>query len=378
MSLIEWFTLKYLNHPPKAELDSLSKLQAVVFGASGYSGSELLALLHNHAYIQVTHAFASERSSAMPWARIAPQLAGTSDLVIEPFTGDTDVLANVDLAFLALPHEASAELAPKLLAQGIAVFDLSGAYRFADADLFAQTYGFVHPFPGLLAQATYCLAEHLNANSFQDIALYSIPGCYPTAATLALAPVCESAFLDPATVPVVTAISGVSGAGRAANLRTSFCEVSVQAYGVFNHRHRPEIARNLATDVVFTPILGPYPRGIVATCVAQLRGGVSAEMVLDAFQKAYADQPFVRLVHAPPAVQHVAYTPFCDLYVAVEGQQLIVIAALDNLLKGAASQAVQVANIVYGLPATTGFERFLGGVSARAAAVVDSGAAQHD
>lgn len=356
---MKWLSLNYLTHPPKSTFNSLSKLQAVVFGASGYSGSELLALLHNHAYIDVAYAFSSERSQATPWSTIAPQHAGTSNLVIEPFNGDVSALSNIDLAFLALPHEASAELAPKLLAEGIAVFDLSGAYRFADPEQFAATYGFAHPYPDLLAQATYCLPELQATNAYNKLALYSIPGCYPTAATLALSPLCESALLDPASLPVITAISGVSGAGRAANLRTSFCEVSVQAYGVFSHRHRPEIANNLATDVVFTPLLGPYPRGIVATCVAQLKIGVSAADVRECFYAAYAEQPFVRFVAAPPAVNHVVNTPFCDLYFAVEGQQVIVITALDNLLKGAASQAVQVANRVFAMPITSGFERYI-------------------
>ncbi|MCH8500311.1 MAG: N-acetyl-gamma-glutamyl-phosphate reductase [Aliidiomarina sp.] len=335
-----------------------SPLRVAVFGASGYSGSELLALLQHHEHFTVVKAYASERAQTVAWAALAPQLAGRSNLLIEPFLGDFTALNDIDVAFLALPHEASAELAKVLIGQNIKVFDLSGAFRFKDAAQFAATYGFTHPAPELLPLANYMLAEF--PQELSQLPLFSIPGCYPTAASLALLPVCESGLLAPASVPVITAISGVSGAGRAANLRTSFCEVSVQPYGVFQHRHRPEIANNLERDVVFTPLIGPYPRGIVATCVAQLRPQVNAEQVHAVYQKAYAQQPFVRLVAQPPAVQHVAHTPFCDIFVAVEEQQLIVIAALDNLLKGAASQAVQAANRVCGLAVNAGFERHLG------------------
>lgn len=346
------------NSSQQTQKMSNSPLRVAVFGASGYSGSELLALLHHHAHFTVVKAYASERAQPVAWSSLAPQLAGRSSLIIEPFLGDLAALRHIDAAFLALPHEASAELAKQLIDQDIKVFDLSGAYRFKDATQFSATYGFTHPVPEFLPIANYMLAEY--PQELSQLPLFSIPGCYPTAASLALLPVCESGLLAPASVPVITAISGVSGAGRAANLRTSFCEVSVQAYGVFQHRHRPEIANNLGRDVVFTPLIGPYPRGIVATCVAQLGSHVGAEEVHAVYQQAYAEKPFVRLVAQPPAVQHVAHTPFCDIFVAVEGQQLIVIAALDNLLKGAASQAVQAANRVFGLPVNAGFECHLG------------------
>ena len=346
---------------PLQRTKSSKRLGVAVFGASGYGGSELLSILNNHAYFTLKYAFSSERSLDQTWASVAPQLAGTSTLVIEPWLNSkfAEVVADCDAVFLALPHEASAELAAKFYAAGVSVFDLSGAYRFSDATQFARTYGFTHPHPELLPLATYMLMEWLaeTPDASQQPVLCAIPGCYPTAATLALKPLTAKALLNPTITPVITAISGVSGAGRGVNARTSFCEVSVQAYGVGNHRHTPEIANNLASNVVFTPQLGNYKRGIVATCVATLADGVSAEQVHTAFAQAYGNQPFVRLVDAAPAVDHVAHTPFCDIYVQVTGTQVVVISAIDNLIKGAAGQAIQAANAVFGLPAKAGFQQ---------------------
>ena len=338
------------------------RLGVAVFGASGYGGSELLSILNNHAYFTLKYAFSSERSAAQSWASLAPQLAGTSTLEVQPWLSSkfSEVVANCDAVFLALPHEASAELAAKFYAAGVSVFDLSGAYRFSDASQFACTYGFTHPHPELLPLATYMLMEWLTEtpSASEQPVLCAIPGCYPTAATLALKPLTANALLHANTTPVITAISGVSGAGRGVNARTSFCEVSVQAYGVGNHRHTPEIANNLASNVVFTPQLGNYKRGIVATCVATLADGVSAEQVHAAFAQAYGERPFVRLVDTAPAVDHVAHTPFCDIYVQVTGSQVVIISAIDNLVKGAAGQAIQAANAVFGLPAKEGFQQY--------------------
>lgn len=342
--------------------ESSKRLSVAVFGASGYSGSELLGILNNHAYFTVKYAFSSARSATQSWLSLAPQLAGTSTLEIQPWlsTKFAEVAAECAAVFLALPHEASAELGAKFYAAGVSVFDLSGAYRFANAEQFATTYGFSHPHPELLNSASYMLMEWLTKTptASHQAALCAIPGCYPTAATLALKPLTTNNLLNTKITPVITAISGVSGAGRGVNARTSFCEVSVQAYSVGNHRHTPEIANNLESNVVFTPQLGNYKRGIVATCVAKLAAGVSAEQVHAAFKQAYNNQPFVRIVAAAPAVDHVAHTPFCDIYVNVTGSQVVVISAIDNLLKGAAGQAIHAANAVFELPAREGFQQY--------------------
>ncbi|WP_241973827.1 N-acetyl-gamma-glutamyl-phosphate reductase [Aliidiomarina iranensis] len=355
--------LKAIEHgaPSKIALCKQKGLQVAVFGASGYSGNELVSLLNKNAYFDVAFAFSSARSEAQAFSELAPQLAGTETLVIEPWqeTYFPKVAAKCSAVFLALPHEASAELAARFVAAGVAVFDLSGAYRFASAEAFASAYGFSHPHPELLADAHYMLMEWLEASCKQNVdnhLLFSIPGCYPTAATLALKPLTEHHLLAANASPVITAVSGVSGAGRGLNARTSFCEVSLQAYGVLNHRHTPEIANNLQRTVVFTPQLGNYKRGIVATCVAQLAEQVNPADVYRAYEIAYASQPFVRIVGKPPAVDDVVNTPFCDIYIKVEGNQVVVISAIDNLIKGAAGQAMHAANFVFGLPLTAGFE----------------------
>ena len=255
------------------------------------------------------------------------------------------------MAFLALPHEVSEAVTPLLLAKGIAVFDLSGAFRLKDPALYPKYYGYEHQHPELLDQAVYSLMEWLDKPLPQ---LVSVPGCYPTACSLALLPLLKAGLVADACIPVINATSGVSGAGRKAALSTSFCEVGLNAYGFFKHRHRPEIEQNLGRKVVFTPHLGNFKRGILATSVVTLKSGVTAEQVAAAFQQAYAAKPLVRLVKHSPNVADVAGTPFCDIHWQQDGEQLVIVSAIDNLLKGAAAQAMQAANIKFGAPETAG------------------------
>lgn len=345
------------QNPSKEEVYAVKTekklIRVAVLGASGYSGSELVSLLHNNAYFDVVAAYASGQSSPQTFQTIAPALAGGSDLIIQPWNpSELDRLHDIDAVFFALPHETSAELAAVFIQRGIKVFDLSGAFRFHSKDAFKNAYGFDHPHPELLDQAQYALMEWTKLDP-QGM-LFAIPGCYPTAASLALKPACESALLEPGNRPVITAVSGVSGAGRGANPRTSFCEVSLQAYGVLNHRHTPEIAANLGRDVVFTPVLGPYKRGILATCVGELQDGVSEEQVKAIYRQAYQHTPLVQLRETSVAVDHVAHTPMCLLNVHVKDRTLVVVSVIDNLLKGAAAQAMQAANVVFGKPETAG------------------------
>ncbi|WP_157957798.1 N-acetyl-gamma-glutamyl-phosphate reductase [Aliidiomarina celeris] len=343
-------------------------IQCIVLGASGYSGSELLSLLHKNSHFNVVAAFGSEQREAMPWHAVSPatfqqalrsavQRDAVKTQVIEPWNEQTFARIHqqhaIQAAFLALPHEASAVLAPKLAAQGIKVFDLSGAYRFKDAKRFAETYGFEHPAAAELAQVPYMLMPFLPEFD-QEQAIFAIPGCYPTASLLALKPLVEHSLLATDCTPVITAISGVSGAGKGANSRTSFCEVSLQAYGVLSHRHQPEIAQQLGCNVIFTPILGPYARGILAVCVAHLAVEQSVESVRAYYEQCYTAHELVQLVEQPPAVAEVANTPFCLLHIAVKNKQVVVTAAIDNLIMGAAGQAMQAANKVFQLPPYAG------------------------
>ncbi|MCB5226990.1 N-acetyl-gamma-glutamyl-phosphate reductase [Alishewanella sp. 16-MA] len=327
------------------------KIRSAVLGAAGYSGAELCALLCANPYFELSYAFASAGRSSEPFAQLYPRFQQQVDILVEPWTDERVETLDVQVAFLALPHEASEAIAPLLLAKGIAVVDLSGAFRLKQADLYPKYYGYAHQHPELLAQAVYSLMEW-QTTPLGD--LVSVPGCYPTACTLALLPLLKADLVTKDCIPVISATSGVSGAGRKASLSTSFCEVGLNAYGFFKHRHRPEIEQNLGRKVVFTPHLGNFKRGILATCVVTLKAGVSAEQVAAAFQHAYASKPLIRFTKNSPNVADVAGTPFCDLYWQQDGEQLVIMSAIDNLLKGAAAQAMQAANVRFGKPETAG------------------------
>ncbi len=343
------------------ELSQTPLIRSAVLGAAGYSGVELCALLARNPYFELCYAYASGGRQPEPLAALYPRFSQLLDIMVNPWTDDeiAAITGKVDVAFLALPHEASEEVAPKLMAAGIVVVDLSGAFRLKNPALYPQYYGYEHQQPALLSQAVYSLMEWLDAPLPQ---LISVPGCYPTACSLALLPLLRAGLVADDCIPVINATSGVSGAGRKAALNTSFCEVGLNAYGFFKHRHRPEIEQNLGRKVVFTPHLGNFKRGILATSVVTLKAGVTAEQVKAAFQQAYQDKPLVRLLTRSPNVADVEGLPFCDIFWQQDGEQLVVVSAIDNLLKGAAAQAMQAANIKFGQPETAGLMPLAGGV----------------
>ncbi|KKO46387.1 N-acetyl-gamma-glutamyl-phosphate reductase [Arsukibacterium ikkense] len=333
------------------------KIRSAVLGAAGYSGAELCALLVANPYFSLDHAFASSGRTAEPLSNLYPRFTNAIDIMVEPWYDERIASLQVDVAFLALPHEASEAVTPLLMAAGIVVVDLSGAFRLKQAQLYPQYYGYQHQHPELLNEAVYCLMEWLTEAPGN---LISVPGCYPTACSLALLPLLKAGLVAEQCIPVINATSGVSGAGRKAALSTSFCEVGLNAYGFFGHRHRPEIEQNLGRKVVFTPHLGNFKRGILATSVLTLKPGVSADQVKQAFTEAYQNKPLVRLLKQSPNVANVAGTPYCDLYWQQDGEQLVVVSAIDNLLKGAAAQAMQAANVRFNKPETAGL---FGGVA---------------
>lgn len=327
-------------------------LKTLIVGASGYTGAELARYVVRHPQMQLVGLVVSEHSqdAGKQLAELHPQLTGLIHLPLQPLSALS--FSGIDLVFLATTHEVSHDLVPQALAAGCVVCDLSAAYRVNDPTFYPQYYGFEHQHTGLLAQAVYGLAEW-QAAQISKAQLIALPGCYPTAAQLALKPLFNAGLLDLSQWPVINATSGVSGAGRKAALNTSFCEVSLQPYGVFNHRHQPEIAHHLTTPVIFIPHLGHFPRGILATITCRLQSGVTLDQVLYAMHQAYADQPLIRLLsHSLPALKNVVGLPYCDLGMAVQGQHVIIVAAEDNLLKGAAAQAVQCANLRFGFSQT--------------------------
>ncbi|WP_022941060.1 N-acetyl-gamma-glutamyl-phosphate reductase [Psychromonas hadalis] len=332
-------------------------LKAIVVGASGYTGAELAHFLTRHPEIELAGLYVSEGSldKGKKLSALYGNLVGVVDLPLQPLanSGIKRACAGIDIVILATAHEVSHHLAPLFLAEDTVVFDLSGAFRVQSAGFYEQFYGFTHQFPELLEKAVYGLAEW-NAEAIKGTDLIAVPGCYTTASLTALKPLAEAGLIKENYKPTINATSGVSGAGRKANVASSFCEVSLQPYAVFNHRHKPEIDQHLGLPVVFTPHLGSFKRGILASINVVLKAGVTAEQVNQAYQRAYANQPIVRLMDGTlPALKNVVGTPYCDLGWAMEGEDLVVFSAIDNLLKGASSQAIQCINLRFGFAITT-------------------------
>lgn len=332
-------------------------LNTVIVGASGYAGAELAALVQNHPELKLfgLYVSAGSQDAHKRFSSLHPQWVGELDQPLLPLDEDgmTRILTQADLVLLATAHEVSAELAPKFLAKGLPVFDLSGAFRVKDQGFYASFYGFTHDSEQWLEQAVYGLAEW-NADAIHNAQLIAVPGCYPTASLCALKPLQQAGLIAKEWQPIINAVSGVSGAGRKAAINTSFCEVSLSPYGTFNHRHQPEISHHLGKGVLFQPHLGNYVRGILATIYVQLADGVTQTQVDQAYLKAYEGKPLVRLTGQMPSIRGVANTPYCDLAWQQQGNMLVVVSAIDNLLKGAASQAMQCINIKFGFEPVTG------------------------
>ncbi len=333
-------------------------MNVVVIGASGYVGAELTALLLQHNQISLQHLLVSENSTASgkTFSQLHARWQGVCDLPLQSFSQQwfeqniSVTEHDIDAVFFATPHEFSAQWAQAFIAAKIKVFDLSGGFRLKDAKQYPLHYGFEHHALTTLQQAQYGLAEW-QADEIACSTLIAVPGCYPTASLLSLKPITSNSLHLENSLIVVNGISGVSGAGRKASLTTSFCEVSLTPYNILQHRHQPEISQEAHAQVIFNPHLAPYKRGLLVTVTLQLKGNVTAQQVDDAFDQAYADKALVRIVQAWPKIDNVAYSPFADVHWQVdeEKQVVVVSCAIDNLLKGAASQAVQCANISLGL-----------------------------
>ncbi|MEZ9315059.1 N-acetyl-gamma-glutamyl-phosphate reductase [Vibrio lentus] len=330
-------------------------LKTTIIGASGYTGAELALMINRHPELTLSGLYVSANSvdAGKPIAALHGKLAGLIDMPVQPLTNPEEVAKQSDVIFLATAHEVSHDLAPIFLENDCQVFDLSGAFRVKGENFYQEFYGFEHQHEQWLDKAAYGLAEW-NEQEIREAQLVAVAGCYPTASQLAIKPLVEAKLLDENQWPVINATSGVTGAGRKATMVNSFCEVSLQAYGVFNHRHQPEMAAHLGCDVIFTPHLGNFKRGILATITMKLAEGVTEQQIQDAFEQAYQGKPAVRLLEETlPRIQDVEQTPFCDLGWKVQGQHIIVVSAIDNLLKGASSQAMQCLNLRYGFAPLT-------------------------
>jgi N-acetyl-gamma-glutamyl-phosphate reductase len=309
-----------------------------------------VALLARHPNVEIRAAMSSSADSA---ARPMPRLARVFSGQLEPLDA-SKLSREVDVAFLAVPEAASAGLGVSLVDAGVRVIDLSGAFRIRDEGQRSRWYPATKSLPEGVA---YGLVEHYRQD-VKDANLVACPGCYPTAALLALLPLAKQGLLDASAGVVVDAKSGISGAGRTPSDRTHFSENhgSVSAYGVFGHRHVAEMEQELGAQVTFVPHLVPLDRGILETIYVKTAPGTTAERIADALEASYASEPFIRLTgDALPEIKHVAWTNFCDIGWRFESgtRRLIVVSCLDNLVKGAAGQALQNFNVACGFDERT-------------------------
>ncbi|MFC1904557.1 N-acetyl-gamma-glutamyl-phosphate reductase [Chloroflexota bacterium] len=333
-----------------------------IINVTGYAGIELARLLYRHPQVELT-SVTGRSAAGQKLGTVFPHLANI-DLAIEAELG------KVDLAFSAMPQEESAREVIPLFNRGVKVVDISADFRLKDAAEYPGWYGFIHPAPQLLEPAVYGLTE-LYSSQVASAKLVANPGCYPTGAILALAPALKAGIIEPDII--IDSKSGVSGAGRTLSLHTHYSEANedVTAYGLDGHRHLPEIIQELKLlrpqpppSVTFIPHLIPMTRGILTTAYATLSPGKIAagekgvEELRQLYLDFYKDKPFVRIAETPPHTKHTWGSNLCLIHPTIDHRtgRLIVISCIDNLVKGAAGQAIQNMNVMLGLPETTGLE----------------------
>jgi N-acetyl-gamma-glutamyl-phosphate reductase len=333
-----------------------------VIGASGYSGLELLKILVRHPGVCIDKLFANS-SAGKHLADVAPLFRKTLDIVLEPYS--IDKIVKSDVIFIALPSGEAMNIVPAMLSAGKRVIDLGGDFRLQDTSLYERYYKRTHSASALLKQSVYGLPEW-NFSQIKLASLIANPGCYPTGAIIPLAPLLKEGLIE-STGIVVSSLSGVSGAGRSSSVDMSFGEVneSVRAYKVGTHQHIPEIKSTLESlsltqvKLLFVPHLLPITRGIYTSIYATLKKPVNEQTILAVYEKYYAAAPFVRYsATAIPEIKNVAYTNFIDIGFRInqEDGQLVVLSTIDNLIKGAAGQAMQNMNIMFGMNETEGLQ----------------------
>lgn len=338
-------------------------VRAGIIGASGYTGAELMRLLAGHPEMELVVATADSNAGAAA-ADLYPSLAGAyPELLFESLDAGRIAGAGLDVVFLGLPHQASMALVPQLAGSVGCIVDLSAAFRLKDASLYPAWYGFEHDQPELLAGAVYGLPERTRKD-LPGANLVATPGCYVTAATLALAPLLDAGLVERSGI-IVDAASGVSGAGRVPTATNVFCAVDEDftAYGLLNHRHTPEIEQNLGAPdrdvtVLFTPHLAPMNRGILATCYSRPVTGadVTTDSLLADLAAAYADEPFVVVIPGSPSTKATLGSNTAHVTARFDDRTgyIVSICAIDNLTKGASGGALQAANVALGLDESAG------------------------
>jgi N-acetyl-gamma-glutamyl-phosphate reductase len=329
-------------------------IRTAILGASGYVGGELLRLCAGHPELRSAKLFGDSKAGQAV-AEVHPHLAlAYPDIAIERF--DLAALEGIELVFAALPHGESQKIAGAILERGIPLVDLGADFRLADPASYEQWYGSAHSAPELLASFAYGIPE-FNRETIRKAAAVAVAGCYATAAILALKPLVDAGLVKQGSV-IVDAASGTSGAGRAPSEATAFNTVtgSFSAYGLLNHRHTAEMEQALGPGVLFTPHLAPMARGILATCYAEAARAMDPQEPLEVLRAAYAGEPFVAVIDEAPATKWTTGSNAVQLTARFDPRtgRLLALAALDNLGKGAAGQMIQCANLMLGLPETSG------------------------
>jgi N-acetyl-gamma-glutamyl-phosphate reductase len=341
-------------------MSETKKIRVILVGGSGYAGFEAVRWLLRHPSAELVGVYGPETELGA-LEEFYPLLSKQCTMRQEVFAPDKLPQLQADLAMLCVPHKVAMSYVPALREAGLRVIDWSADYRIQDADLYEKWYC-PHTDSERLPEAVYGLPEYFS-EQIQGAGLVANPGCYPTSATLPLAPILQAGLIEPDGI-IVNAGSGVSGAGRSPSPKCHYPErnENFEAYAVGTHRHMPEIEQNLRNitgkpaNVLFVPHLIPMDRGILSTIYARPARDVSAQELTDVLQSAYADAPFVRVrgTDLLPATKHVAYTNFCDVAARVAQGWVILFGALDNLIKGASGQAIQNMNLMFGLPEATG------------------------
>jgi N-acetyl-gamma-glutamyl-phosphate reductase len=333
-----------------------------VMGVTGYTGFELATLLLHHPEIQPPTFFVRETNGFHCLSQLFPQLRGRGEAPLRALALDTVTASNTGTAFLATPHEVSADYAPRLRDAGIRVIDLSGAFRFPSAETFTSWYKLPAPHADRLGDAVYGLPEFY-AEQIRTANLVANPGCYATSVILALRPLIQAGVVDPSQNVICDCKSGASGAGKEPRRDLHFVEVgeNFRAYNLFSHRHTPEILEHTGipeSRLVFTTHLLPVARGILSTIYVTLRPPQTPESIEKLYRQAYSGKPMVRIwpTGKVPELQHVSGTNFCDIGFTLDGagKRLIIVSCLDNLGKGAAGQAVQNFNLMMGFQEQAG------------------------
>lgn len=328
-----------------------------VLGASGYAGAELLRLLAGHPHAEVVLA-TGESKAGMSIAELVPALAGVYP-TMRFATTDELSSAEVDVVFLALPHGKSQALVPALRDRDVQVVDLGADYRLRDVAVYEEYYGEGHRDATRLSDSVYALVER-HREELAGAQLLAVPGCYPTATNLALGPFADNGWITPAGA-VVNALSGVSGAGRSSSERLQFSRLhgNAEAYGLLHHRHTAEMEQELHVPVLFTPHLIPVSRGMLVTATAPLRKSATTDEALALLHDRYDTEPFVVVTDEPPSLKDATGSNLCFVSARVDlrTNHLLVMSAIDNLIKGAAGQAIQAWNVARGFAETDGLPR---------------------